>query len=180
MRELVLLLVLAAAGCSSAPREEVTPEPVAREPFSAELQEPSPGEFRLKVCVTPATEITINASSLPWEHRYAMLLVAAPLRDAGASVVPSPLYVADLGLLSETLEAERERCGEIDLAHRFPGLADALKEDDVALFWLYNLRNLGESAGWAGGHAVIPRNASRGEEASDDTKSVTDEVEGAS
>lgn len=107
---------------------------------------------------TDSRSLRVLPSGLPWGSRYSMLLVRARANSLGETLDVSA-YIEDP--VEETPLVVRpggELRGEIDLLHRFPGLATALKSGDVLLFWSYRLPALGLApSDRTGGWLLIPR-----------------------
>lgn len=138
------------------PREEPMPPAVS---VDVQLAGQPGSSLTLRITVNSHDSRPLETvpSALPWGTRYSMLLVAMRV-DSTGEVIESPLSSADpLEEEPITLKPRQSIAGEIDLWSRFPAVHEALKVQDVILFWSYcfSAKGLGFSKR-TGGWVLIP------------------------
>jgi len=117
----------------------------------------------LQVRLTNETRapITVPRHSPPWANAYSALVVAVKT-DASGTVLERSTPVDDPLVGSLTIQPGETLSGQIDLDRRFPGLADALMEHDVVVFWSFQLDPVdGTPLARAGGWVLLPRQPPR-------------------
>ncbi len=156
---LLLLIITINLGCDSTTAPQHTEEKIMEKFVDIEVQEIGSPEYSLNIKLTnrSAQPLTVYQHSLPWVGWHSMLLIAVKA-DATGSVIEHSLLIDDPGAQTVTIAPDQTLTGGISLANHFPGLAEALKNRDVVVFWSYQLQPIGAAPlKRTGGCLVFPK-----------------------
>jgi hypothetical protein len=158
LTSLVLLLVFIGYAATGAPGD---PGPSDLSLTVSPIRTPN-GTWRLQFDLQYVGEkpIVLSERSLPWKSPRDLLLVATPLNSARTRLAEfdSPAQAPSQAFL--TLNPGDTLAGSVNLSARFPGLAAAIQEGEVIVFWSQQIRSM-ESAGLPrlnGGVVLSPQN----------------------
>ncbi len=142
--------------------------------FSATGALPEPGPSDVSLTASPVQEpngrwsmrfelsysgekaLLISERSLPWKSPGELLLVAVPL-NGGRNLSTAPQSIRS-GLAAATLSLNPgdSLSGSVDVSSHFPGLAAAIRETDVMVFWSHQIPEASALPRLAGG-VLLPR-----------------------
>jgi hypothetical protein len=125
---------------------------------SGEAQGRTKPQYALTVTLVnrSAEALKLYKHALPWEGFHSMLLVAAKT-DALGSMLEKTTLIDDPGPETIVLGPGQSLTGTIALKDRFPGLIDALANNDVIVFWSYQCVSIaGLRSERFGGFVLIP------------------------
>jgi hypothetical protein len=120
-------------------------------------------EPRLHVTLRNSSSVALETyeHSLPWRGVYSMLVIVVRTDSVG-SVLERSLPVDDPGPGTVTVRPGEVLEGDVALAPRFPGFAQALAASDLLAFWSYRFQAVGQAPlPWTGGFVLFASSRSR-------------------
>jgi hypothetical protein len=151
------LLVCLAAGASVA-----CASVHAEDRFELRIAEAQQGSNRITLELTyrGADAASLYKASLPWENRYAIVLVAADASPHG-STLKKELLIDDPDSGKVAIASTQTLNGSIDLTDWFPELPDRRSKGDILLFWSYEPKSVkGAKYQRISGVLTLPQQAS--------------------
>ncbi len=135
---LIVLLALIGYSATGAPRD---PSPSDFGLTASPVRETN-GTWRLQFELSYSGEksLLVSERSLPWKSPSDLLLVAIPLNVARSPLAAPESSGSPPPSATLTLSPGDSLSGSVNVSARFPGLAAAIRETDVMLFWSHQLR----------------------------------------
>lgn len=96
--------------------------------------------LRLSLKNTGETPFLISTTALPWGSRYSLLLLAARTDPRSDPLHPDIVIDDPRDDKMQTLRPGESLAGEIVLNHRFRDFDSIIRDSDIAVFWLYEVK----------------------------------------
>jgi hypothetical protein len=84
---------------------------------------------------------SISSTAVPWGSRYSLLLLASRTDPRSAPLQPDIVIDDPRDDKTQTLRPGESLTGEIVLNHRFRDFDDIIRNNDIAVFWLYEVKS---------------------------------------
>ena len=102
------------------------------------------GTWRLQfeLQYTGERPLVVSERSFPWKSPRDLLLVVTPLNAASMRLAEFDVPPQALPQAFLTLNPGDTVTGSVNLSARFPGLAAAIRESEVIVFWSHQIRSM--------------------------------------
>lgn len=102
---------------------------------------------------------SISTTALPWGSRYSLLLLAARSDPRSDPLHPDIVIDDPRDDKMQTLRPGESVAGEIVLNHRFRDFDSIIRDNDIAVFWLYEVKShlLDKTGRFLGGWLLVSK-----------------------
>jgi hypothetical protein len=140
--------------------KDKAPDPKPKIKMNVEYQKKEGNLLKIALS-NEGEEFECFSAKLPWRHYWSMTLILA--RPNG-QVIEFHQYIDDPNFEKTRLGKNEKITGTINLDKRYPKLSEILSEEDVDLFWSYQLTDLNKKkTNRMGGWVYLPKTKTKGE-----------------